>query len=145
MTHPGGEYRAELHLVEQGFAVYSPLVLDLRFRREIGHGSIHPAFPGYLFVSLDLARDEWRRIYRTRGIAGLIGETIARPTALGPGIVEELIARTSPRRIVDDPGSTSFPDPAAPRKHWRNLAGLSGKARRELLLQLFGQDVATAA
>jgi transcription antitermination factor NusG len=136
-THPGGEFRAELHLAEQGFTVFLPLHLDLRFRREVGHGHIGPMFPSYVFVFLDTARDQWRRIYRSRGIAGLIGATTDRPTPLGEGIIEELIARTSPRRIVDDPGSASFPDQAVPRKHWQNL---SGKARKELLLRLFGRE-----
>jgi hypothetical protein len=59
---------------------------------------------------------------RTRGIA-----------PLGEGIIEELIARMSPRRIVDDPGSASFPDPSTLRKHWQNRGGLSGKTLGELL------------
>jgi hypothetical protein len=83
--------------------------------------------------------DQWRRIYRARGVAELIGVANDRPTPLGIGVVEELIARTSPRRIVDDPGSASFPDPAASRQHWQDLTRLSGKARGELLLRLFGR------
>jgi hypothetical protein len=127
-----------------GFTVYLPLHLDLRFRRDVGHGHIGPMFPGYLFPFMDLARDPWRRIYRTRGIAGLIGATTDRPTPLGEGIIEELIARTSPRRIVDDPGSASFPDQAVPKKHWQNLGGLSGKARGELLMRALGQEAVAA-
>jgi transcriptional antiterminator RfaH len=144
-THPVGEFRAELHLAEQDFTVYLPLHLDRRFVREVGHGHIGPMFPRYLFISLDLARDQWRRIYRSRGIAGLIGEATDRPTPLGIGVVEELIGRTSPRRIVDDPGSAAFPDPTASRQHWRNLTALSGKARSELLLRLFGRDTVLEA
>ena len=56
-------------------------------------------------------------------------------------MVEKLIARASPpRRIVDDPGSASFPDPAVSRQHWQNLTALYGNARRELLLCLFGSN-----
>ena len=128
-----------------GFVPYLPLILDRRFQREVGHGHIGPLFPGYLFISFDLARDQWRRIYRTRGIAGLIGATIDQPTPIEFGLIEELIARTSARRIVDDPGSASFPDPSAPKKHWRSFQGMSGKARGELLLRLFGQETEAAA
>jgi hypothetical protein len=39
-------------------------------------------------------------MYRVRGIGGLIGGASDRSTPLGVGIVQELIARTSPRRIV---------------------------------------------
>ncbi len=91
-------------------------------------------FRGYVFVRFDPTSDQWRRIHRSRGIAGLIGVTTDRPTALGIGIVEELIARTSPRRIVDDPGSASFLDPATHRQHWQDIT-----ARGELLLRLFGR------
>jgi hypothetical protein len=42
------------------------------------------------------------------------------------------------RRIVDDPGSVPWPHPAAQRQHWQDLTRLSGKARGELLLRLFG-------
>jgi hypothetical protein len=66
-----------------------------------------------------------------------------RPTPLGIGVVEELIARTSPRRIVDDPGSAAFPDPAVRRQHWQDLSRLSARARGELLLRLFGRCPAT--
>jgi len=144
-THPGGEFRAELHLVELGFTVYLPLHLDRRFQREIGHGHIGPMFPSYLFLLFDAASDQWRRIYRVRGIAGLIGETTARPTPLDAGVIEELIGRTSPRRIVDDPGSAAFPDPSAPKKHWQSLSGLSGRARGELLMRMFGREVVAEA
>jgi hypothetical protein len=139
-THPGGEFRAELHLAEQAFTVCLPLHLDDRFQHVVGHPHLGPMFPGYLFVSLNLARDPWRRIYRTRGIAGLIGASTDRPTPLGIGLIEELIARMSPRRIVDDPASLK-----APRKHWQNFGGLSAKARGELLLRRFGQDIDVAA
>jgi hypothetical protein len=139
-THPGGEFRAELHLAEQAFTVYLPLHLDDRFQRIVGRPHIGPMFPGYLFVSLILGRDEWRRIYRTRGIAGLIGATTDRPTPLPPGKVEELIVRTSLRRIVDDPLGKQ-----APRKHWQSFNGLSGKDRAELLMGMFGKDVVAEA
>jgi hypothetical protein len=45
-THPAGEFRAELHLAERGFAVYLPLHLDRRFQRDVGHGHIGQMFPG---------------------------------------------------------------------------------------------------
>ncbi len=85
-THPAGEFRPELHLAERGFTVYLPLHLDRRFVHEAGHGHIGPMFPRYLFISLDLARDQWRRIYRSRGLAGLIGATTDRTARLRSGL-----------------------------------------------------------
>jgi hypothetical protein len=100
---------------------------------------IVPLFARYLFCLFDPSREQWRRIYRARGIAGLIGATTDRPTPLGIGVVEALIARTSPRRIVDDPGSASFPDPATQRQHWQDMTRLSARARTALMLRLFGR------
>jgi hypothetical protein len=79
------------------------------------------------------------RIYRSRGIAGLIGEATDRPTPIAIGIIEELIGRTSPRRIVDDPGSAPFPNPGADRRHWQDITHQPARMREELLLRLFGR------
>jgi hypothetical protein len=137
-THPAGEFRAELDLIGKGFTAYLPLHLQRGFgARPEAH--VVPLFPRYILIQFDPAVDQWRRIYRVRGIAELIGVANDRPTPLGIGVVEELIARTSPRRIVDDPGSASFPDPAVPRQHWQNLTRLSARARGELLMRLFGR------
>jgi hypothetical protein len=114
--------------------MYCRLRLRPRWRPCWCRSPAQPATP----KAISAARLEWRRISRTRGIAGLIGDATDRPSPLGIGIVEELIARTSPRRIVDDPGSASFPNPAVSRQHWQNLTGLSGNARSELLMRLFG-------
>jgi transcriptional antiterminator RfaH len=109
----------------KGFSAYLPLHLE-RWTSRPSEASVVPLFRGYVFVQFDPFRDQWRRIYRARGIAGLIGVTTDRPAPLGNGIIDELISRASPRRIVDDPGSASFPDPAASRQHWQNLTALSG-------------------
>lgn len=138
-THPFQEFRAELAITGMGFRVYLPLHLDRRFERHAGHANVVPLFTGYLFVEFSAAEDQWRRIYKARGISGLIGEATERPTPVAHGVVEELIARTSPRRIVDDPGSAPFPDPAPTRQHWQNITALSAGARNALLLRLFGR------
>ncbi len=138
-THPVGEFRAELDLRGKGFTAYLPLHLE-RWTSRPSEASVVPLFRGHMFVRFDPFREQWRRIYRSRDIAGLIGEATERPTLLGIGIVEELIARPSPRRIADDPGSAAFPDPAVRRQHWQDLTRLSGKARGTLLLRLFGHD-----
>lgn len=138
-THPAQEYRAELDLTGKGFRVFLPLHLDRRFERHAGHANVVPLFPGYLFVQFSTAQDQWRRIYRARGIAGLIGEATERPTPVPEGVVEDLLERTSPRRIVDDPGSTAFQSPHHQRAHWQSITSLSAEARNSLLLRLFGR------
>jgi len=130
-THPQAEHWALDELLRQGWRAYLPLHLEQR--------RIVPLFSRYAFVAFDPLQDAWGAIRHTRGVADLLCHDIGQPTAIPPGIVEDLIARTSPRRVVDDPGSAPFPDPAPTRQHWQNITSLSASARNALLLRLFGR------
>jgi transcriptional antiterminator NusG len=72
-------------LVNLGFAVYSPRVLEMRplgkrqmsarQRRagiEISRPELVPLFPRYLFVRFDMGRSAWRDIFGVVGVAGLV-------------------------------------------------------------------------
>jgi transcription antitermination factor NusG len=141
-THPAGEFRAELDLLGKGFCVFLPLHLDRRTER------IEPLFSRYLFVQFDPGRDQWRRIYRCRGIETLITTTTDRPLPVPHGIVEALIARTSDRRIVDDPRDEPLPPPGAavrvlqgPLAGWAGVVRLSRPNRLRLLLEALAGHV----
>jgi len=139
-THHGGETRAELGLMARGFEVCLPLV---RARR-VEH--VGPLFPGYLFVRFDPGKDQWRRIYRTSGIAGLIGAAVDRPTPVPEGVVEDLARRMAPNRIVDDQGHAAIGagDQATvlegPWAGWAGICTLSSRERVRLLLSVFGRE-----
>lgn len=124
--------------MELGFRVFLPLHLE-RWPTRPSVATIGPLFRSYLFVQFDPAADQWLRIYRAKGIAGIIGQTTDRPTPIGEGIIEELLGRTSTRRIVDDPGCDP-PLVAIERAHWQDMSNLSAKARGELLMRLFGRE-----
>src|SRR5690348_7752034 len=64
-THPTREYVARRALEKQAFEVWLPeCVLRRTLRRTvITHKA--PLFPGYLFVHMDLAVCQWRRIEET--------------------------------------------------------------------------------
>jgi transcription antitermination factor NusG len=136
-THPNQETRAELSVMELGFTVFLPLHAERGYSGAETH--IVPLFRGYVLVQFSAQLDQWRRIYRARGIAGIIGVTGDQPTAFPVGVIEELLARTSARRIVDDPGAEP-PAIAEPRQHWQDITRLSAKARSELMLRLFGRE-----
>jgi transcription antitermination factor NusG len=131
-TKYGQQTAAEAALAAAGWPVFFPLHLDRRTQR------IGPLWPGYGAVAFDLDEPHWPAIYRTHGIFTILSND-RRPVPFPAGIIEELIARTSPRRIVDDPGSAPFPDPAPTRQHWQNITALSADARTALLLRLFGR------
>ena len=83
------EPRANAQLRAQGFEVFLP-----RVQRTIRHARqlrtvLSAAFPGYLFVRLDLKRDRWRSINGTIGVSRLImGEDL--PIAAPVGVVETI-------------------------------------------------------
>ena len=129
-THAQAEHWALDELTRQRWLAYLPLHLDNR--------RIVPLFSRYLFVAFAPLQDAWGAIRHTRGVAELLCHDIGQPSAVPPGVVEDLIARTSPRRIVDDPGSAPFPNPQPQRARWQNITSLSADARTALLLRLFG-------
>lgn len=147
-TAPSQEFRAYTELTAQGFEVCLPLHLH----RPVGHPErerIVPLFVRYLFIRFDPAETQWRRIYGTRGIAGIISAAPERPTPLPAGAVEGLIARMSARRVVDDPGLAEAAQYFTPGDRVRSrampeLAGvckLSDGERVSVLLSMFGRPV----
>ena len=90
-TLPFAEARAEGQLERQGFRTFQP-----KRRKTVRHArktsTIEaPFFPRYLFVVLDLARHQWRKVNSTFGVSRLVmrGEE---PHPVPPGVVETLIA-----------------------------------------------------
>jgi transcription antitermination factor NusG len=74
-------------LVDLGFAVYCPRILEMRplAKREmsarqrnagieISRPQLVPLFPRYLFVRFDMGRAGWRQVFRVTGVAGLVCE-----------------------------------------------------------------------
>jgi len=78
-TKPRQEFRAKDHLERQGFQCFLPLVRQKRSRNRQRIERIEPLFPRYMFLHLDLARDEISPIRSTQGVIGLVrfGDRIA--------------------------------------------------------------------
>jgi len=97
-TLPVQELRAESNLANQDFRIFLP-----KRHKTIRHArrllTVEAAFfPRYLFVVMDMTRDQWRRINGTFGVARLImrGEE---PQPVPVGIVESLQVACDPRGI----------------------------------------------
>jgi transcription antitermination factor NusG len=95
------EAGAQAHLAAQGFHVFTPRILKtIRHARKL-RTVCAPAFPGYLFVVLDLNRDRWRSVNGTFGVAHLImGKETPQPVPVG--VVEALVDS------LDDAGLCRF-------------------------------------
>jgi transcription elongation factor/antiterminator RfaH len=98
-TLPFAEARAEGQLHRQGFRTFQP-----KRHKTVRHARRQstveaPFFPRYLFIVLDLARDQWRSVNGTFGVSRLVmwGD---RPHPVPRGVVEALIAAADARGIL---------------------------------------------
>ena len=144
-TNYGQQFLAEASLRADGWEAFFPLHLD----RQAGRADrIVPMFPGYGFVAFSPEMD-YGAIYRARGVYRLLGKAGAYgPCPMPVDAVEGLIERTSPRRIVDDPGvmagvvyltaGSQGRVTAGPMTGWEGLCTMSSPRRVKLLLEMFG-------
>ncbi len=104
-THPKAEAKALRHLRRQGFGIYFPHYLKRRRHARRTENVPAPLFPGYLFVSIDLARSRWRCIRSTFGVRRLVcnGD---QPAPVPEGVVEHI------RRREDEVGMIALKEPA---------------------------------
>lgn len=92
-TLPFCETRAQTQIENQGFRTFLPKRLKtVRHARKLS--TVTAAFfPRYLFVVLDLTRDQWRSVNGTFGVASMVMQG-DQPHPVPRGVVEMLIAAT---------------------------------------------------
>lgn len=144
-TLPLGEMRAQRNLENQHFRTFMPKRLKtVRHARKMSTVEV-PFFPRYLFVVLDLDRDQWRKVNNTFGVSRLImrGD---QPHPVPCGIVEALIAAADEGGFLDLAEQLRVGGPV------RLLAGpfadrlavleeLDGSGRVRVLLEILGRQV----
>lgn len=102
-THPCHEALAHGNLLAAGFASYLPTVLyegRTGRRREQRYTTMEPLFPGYLFVTFDLASPRWRTINGIRGVRRILSQDSEHPTPLAVDTLNELGARYAAGEFV---------------------------------------------
>jgi transcriptional antiterminator RfaH len=98
----GRENVAVEQLERQGFVTFLPKQpKTIRHARRLTV-RLAAYFPGYLFVQLDLARQRWRSINGTLGVAHLVGPS-ERPAPVPKGVVEALAAAADQRGVLEGP------------------------------------------
>ncbi|HEX3884322.1 MAG TPA: transcription termination/antitermination NusG family protein [Stellaceae bacterium] len=147
-TLPFGEARAEGNLVGQEFRVFMP-----KRRKTVRHARRMttveaPFFPRYLFVALDMGRDQWRRVNGTFGVARLImrGDE---PQPVPCGVVEALVASADAHGILQLGPALRVGDTvrlmAGPfAEHLAVLDQLDESGRVRVLLDILGRQVTTS-
>lgn len=93
-THAHKEGLAVANLERQKFTTYCPKIVK-RVRHARRFADVYrPLFPGYVFVALDPAVDQWRPILSTFGVRDLIRNGV-RPNLLDPKFIEAIKTRES--------------------------------------------------
>jgi transcriptional antiterminator RfaH len=89
-------------LQRQGYRVFLPKQMKtVRHARRI-RVALAAYFPGYLFVALDLAKDRWRSVNGTLGVAHLVAQG-EQPASVPHGVVEALIEAADERGVLAGP------------------------------------------
>jgi transcription elongation factor/antiterminator RfaH len=144
-THVHQETRAEVQLNNQGHETWLPRIWkSVRHARRIRQVRA-PLFPGYLFIRLDVTRQQWRSVNSTFGVMSLIMEG-DRPRPVPCGIVDALQALTVSDGLID------FAPDLVPGQQVQVIAGpfagvigelatCGARGRVEILLEVMGQQV----
>lgn len=97
------ESTAAAHLHNQDFQVFLPRRQKTRRHARKIDIVFAPLFPGYLFVQLDLTRDQWRSVNGTYGVGRLVMQGEA-PAPAPRGIVEALRDACDKNGVLRLPG-----------------------------------------
>ena len=149
-THANGEEKALINLRQQGFDAYLPRYRKARRHARKVETVRRPMFSRYMFVSIDVEREQWRSINGTFGVASLFchGE---KPMAVPMGIIESIQQSEDENGVVDlsPPGlkrgdrvrivDGAFSDSTA------LIEEVSDTKRVILLLTLMGREVRVTA
>ena len=141
----GREAVAQVNLRRQSYQTFLPSGLrTIRHARKL-RTEESAYFPGYLFVSLDLATQQWRPINGTFGVVRLLA-TNACPMPVPIGVVEQLIAVASPSGLLDVWPSLAAGDPvrliAGPFAETLGVVkSLSGRDRVRVLLAIMNSEI----
>jgi transcription elongation factor/antiterminator RfaH len=146
-SQPHREAIAQLHLNNQGFCSFMPLVATTIRHARRHDAVLAPLFPRYLFVALDITRDRWRAINSTHGVTSLIMHE-GLPAPIRSGVIETLIDSSTPE------GRVCFCSEMAPGSRVRLVAGpfagqlgilrdLSRSGRVQVLIEMMGAYIPT--
>ena len=141
-TKPRQEQVAEVNLTRQGYRVVLPLI-ELRKRRQNKWTKVtEPLFSGYLFVRLELGKDNVAPIRSTLGCRDLV--------RIGPGLVPVPDVVMTPLLSLNSPPKTSDvlfsegDEVSIAAGAFKGLQGVfklaKGKERAQVLIALLGKE-----
>ena len=97
-TKSGEENKAKKNIENQGFQVFLPLVSALS-KKSSELISIEPMFPSYLFIRVNIKKDNWTTIRSTKGVNYLV--TFGKQIATVPSnVIEYIKSKTDKNDIL---------------------------------------------
>ena len=146
-THANAEWKALANLRRQGFEAYLPRYRKVRRHARKTDTVAAALFPRYLFVRLDTAKERWRAMLSTFGVATLICRDGV-PAPVPEGIVEAIKAREDADAFVDltrqadlRPGDAVRVVTGTFADHAARFLGLAAHERVVLLLDILGRSL----
>ena len=101
-TKVNQEKRALLNLSRQGFELFCPLTPILRKFKNTIKNILDPLFPSYIFVKLDLEKDNWSKINNTYGVKELLKNSSMYPGSVPSEFIENLKKVCDVNNCVND-------------------------------------------
>ena len=106
-TKPRQETLAAENLHRQEFEIYLPRIKQTHRYRHQWRDRIEPLFPRYLFIRLDLGKDNIAPIRSTRGVAKLVSFS-GLPTTVPDPFIDTLIQSADPNTELHHPDESLF-------------------------------------
>ena len=144
-TKPRQETFAAENLQRQDFEIYLPKIKQAQRFRHQWRDKIEPLFPRYLFIRLDLGKDNIAPIRSTRGVSKLVS-FIGLPAMVPDPFIETLVQSADPDTELFHPEALLFEAGESVTIVDGPLEGLAaifnardGEARSIILLELLGK------
>lgn len=97
---PKQDARAEMHLRNQGYHVFRPLIRKRKCVRGHMCDTVESLFPRYLFIHLDDADEDWAPIRSTRGVVNLVRWGSCVPH-VPDSVIDEIRDRLDTQNCID--------------------------------------------
>ncbi len=144
-TKPRQETLAADNLQRQDFEIYLPKIKQAQRYRQQWRDKIEPLFPRYLFIRLDLGKDNIAPIRSTRGVSKLVSFS-GLPATVPDPFIDALMQSADPDTALFHPEATLFETGDTVTIVDGPLEGLEaifkardGEARAIILLELLGK------
>ena len=100
-TKSNQEMRAIKNLLRQHFNVFCPFIPN-RLNSQNSSKIKKPLFPSYLFIELDIFKDEWLKINNTYGVSEILKSSSCYPESIPSEFIQSL------KKLTDNFGYIKF-------------------------------------